>query len=56
MGNLPKKEVAYPKREIGIDKLQKTTKSWTWTIKFTNRLQKIPIDYKMSDVHYNVHY
>jgi len=26
MENLPKKEVAYPKREIGIDRLQKTTK------------------------------
>jgi len=24
MGNLPKKEIAYPKREIGIDRLQKS--------------------------------
>jgi len=41
MGNLPKKEGAYSKRDIGIDRLQKTTKSWTWTTKFTDGLQKI---------------
>ena len=48
MGNLPKKEGAYPKRDIGItklqmitDRLQKTTKSWTWTTKCTDGLQKI---------------
>ena len=41
MEKIPKKEGAYPKREIGINRLQKTTKSWTWTTKFTDRLQKI---------------
>jgi len=37
MGILPKKEVAYSKIEIGIDRLQKTT----------DRLQKSYIDYKV---------
>jgi len=37
MGNLTKKEGAYPKREIGIGRLQK----------ITNTLQKSDIDYKV---------
>jgi len=36
------------------NRLQKTTKSWTWTTKWTNRLQKTSIDYKKSDTHYKV--
>jgi len=61
---LPKKEGAYPKRDIDSSRLQKhhwsTTKvryrlqsvltdykSWTYTTKFTNGLQKSDLDYKV---------
>ena len=40
MGKLPKKEVAYPKREIGIDRLQELDIDY-------KRLQKLDIDYKV---------
>ena len=39
MGKLPKKEVVYPKREIGIDRPQKSY--------MNKRLQKSDIDYKL---------
>jgi len=40
MGNLLKKEVVYPKREIGIERPQKSYMDY-------KRLQKLDIDYKV---------
>jgi len=40
VGNLPKKEVVYPKREIGIDRPQKSYMNY-------KILQKSDIDYKL---------
>jgi len=53
MGNLPKQEGAYPKREIGIDTLQKITDRLQCLLTDYKRLQKVRhglqsllIDYK----------
>jgi len=40
MGNLPKKEVAYPKREIGVDRLQKSDIDYKVLLIDYKRLQK----------------
>ena len=61
--------IDYKSHTMFTKRLQKTTKSQTWTTKFTDRLQKItkvplrlqsllqktPIDYKKSDIHYKVY-
>ena len=57
MGILPKKEGGYPKRDIDSSRLQKVRhrlqsllidyKSWTYTTKYTNGLQKSDLDYKV---------
>jgi len=50
MGILPKKEGGYPKRNIDSSRLQSLLidyKSWTYTTKFTNGLEKSDLDYKV---------
>ena len=55
MGILPKKEVAYPKREIGVDRLQMSDIDYKVLLIDYKRLQNLLIDYKrlqMSDIAY----